>query len=177
MTAAQDSIHNSDAIRLATLMGLSTGGDRLWQTEELGAILRHQLTTPVQYDLRGLSRGDVGRLKALAAAEGLLLNSFGDLLQHENPPLELLRLTKDFAKACRISPESPLPPDVAAVLYYASIASAMIRCRTRITKLSDSDLRAGLAWCLEQTWLDTPTRELLKEAEEMLPANHANGRE
>lgn len=53
--------------------------------------------------------------------------SFGDLLSHPNPPEELLKATKDFAKTCRLGPHKTLPPEIASALYYASIAAALVR--------------------------------------------------
>ena len=67
------------------------------------------------------------RLRLAAESQGLLLKSFGDLLHHPNPPLELLRLTKDFAKACRLSRSGPLPREIATLLYFASIIVAWVR--------------------------------------------------
>jgi hypothetical protein len=101
----------------------------------------------------------------LCGARGLLLSSFADLLHHPRPPLEMLRMTKRFAKAARHHPDSPLPPQVANVLYYASIAAALLRCGRRISELDDASLQKGLAWCTSRDWVDAPLRGLLREAE------------
>ncbi len=153
-----------DRHQLATLLDLETdNADRLWRDEELGAILRHQMTAPLQVDLINLERGLAVKVRNLAESQGLTLKSFGDLLAHQNPPVELLKVTKDFAKACRMSPRGPLPREIATVLYFATIAAALVRCRRRITGLSDADLADGLRWILARPWLDTPTRALLEE--------------
>jgi len=44
-------------------------------------------------------------------------------------PLELLRLTQEFGKLNRQAAASELPVAVATVLYYASIATALVRCQ------------------------------------------------
>jgi hypothetical protein len=174
MSTAIDNLVDSKPTRLARLFELDTGNaERVWRPDELGAILRHQLAAPVQYDLRNLDRGEAGKLKRLAEAEGLILRSFGDLLHHPHPPIELLRMTKDFAKACRISPTGPLPPEIATVIYYAAIVVARQRCGLRISKLNDADLRHGLEHVLAQAWLDSDTRALFAEALKRLPANDA----
>jgi hypothetical protein len=72
-------------------------------------------------------------------------------------------LTKDFAKRHLGHPESPLPPEIAKVLYLASIIVAMLRCHRRITRLRDAELREGLGWAMNQQWLDEPTRSLFRE--------------
>lgn len=148
---------------VARLFDLDNDTERLWRDEELGAILRHQMGAPLQVDLVSLGRDMAVKVRNLADAQGLTLKSFGDLLAHPHPPVELLKVTKDFAKACRLSPHSPVPHEIASVLYFASIAAAMVRCRRRITVLSDADLAGGLCWTLARTWLDAPTRALLEE--------------
>ena len=82
------------------------------------------------------------------------------MLEHPRPPLELLELTKQFAKKCRSNPDGPLPDDIASVLYLAAIAAAMTRCGARITKLGDVGMHHGLRWALRQSWLDASLREL-----------------
>ena len=150
---------------------------RLWRPEELAAIFRHQMSAPVQVDLGNLCNGLAGRVKMSAEAQGLLLKSFGDLLEHPNPPIELLMLVKEFAKASRNSPDSRIPYDVAAVLYFVCIAAAVVRCGRRISRLGDDELHEGFEWALAQTWLDDPTRAIFWEGLRSLPANHANERE
>src|SRR5205823_4989142 len=86
------------------------------------------------------------------------LNSFGDLLSHPRPPLELLELTKEFAKTSDTRASSPLPPEVATVLYYAAIVAARLRHGAGITGLGARDLRDGIAWALRQPWLDGRVR-------------------
>lgn len=154
-------IYKSDAQLLAKMMDISAGQQRLWQPEELGAIFEHQLSAVVQFDLSGLDPGLAEKLQTLSAAEGLLIKSFMDLFHHPHPPVELLELTKRFAKASRSHPDSPLPDEVASLLYFLSIVVAMTKCGRRITQLDDESLRSGLMWALEQPWLDEQTRGLL----------------
>jgi hypothetical protein len=151
---------------LAALLESSAERTRLWRPEELGAIFRHQMSAPVLVDLGGYDAGVAMRLKKLSDAQSLLLKSFADLFHHPSPPLELLELTKNFAKANMDNAESTLPGEVAAALYYTSIAAALIRLDTRISRLPDADLRRGLLWTNDQPWLDDPTRELLRQAAE-----------
>ena len=56
-----------------------------------------------------------------------------------------------------------MPRPIASVLYFASIAAALVRCRRRITGLTNDDLVVGFRWMLAQPWLDTPTRTLINE--------------
>jgi hypothetical protein len=115
-------------------------------------------------DLGGFDPPTALRLKNLSEAQHLLLKSFSDLFHHPVPPLELLTLTKDFAKANMDHPDSALPQEVAAALYYASIAAALVRLDKRISQLKDAELQRGLLWAKDQPWVDDPTRQLLAQA-------------
>ena len=168
MTNKKNNIFDTDRKQIANLFDLSPDTERLWRNEELSAILRHQLTTPLQVDLINLERGLALKVHNLADSMGLTLKSFGDLLAHPNPPIELLKITKAFAKACRLSPHSPMPHEIASVLYFTSIAAALVRCRRRITGLSNEALAEGFRWVLSRSWLDTPTRTLTEEGLQFL---------
>jgi hypothetical protein len=157
-------VFKSQPKTLATLMSAGAEDGRLWRSDELGAIFRHQLAAPMLIDLGGFDPGTAARLKTLSAAQSLLLKSFSDLFHHPSPPLELLRLTKDFAKANMDHAESMLPRQVAAALYYASIAAALVRLDTRISQLKDAELREGLLWAQGESWIDSETKQLLDQA-------------
>ena len=163
-------VHNSRANKLAALLATGEERARLWRPDELAAIFRHQISTPMLVDLGGFDPRNAARLKLVSEAQGLLLNSFADLLQHPAPPVELLELVKNFAKANLDQPESGLPPEIASALYYLCIAAALVRRDARISQLPDADLRRGLSWTREQAWLDEPARELLALALEKIPA-------
>jgi hypothetical protein len=157
-------VYQSRAKKLASLM--ATGGERsrLWRPEELAAIFRHQMSAPMVVDLGAFDERTAQRLRRLSEAQGLLLKSFGDLFQHPAPSVELLELVKEFAKANVDHPESGLPGEIAAALYYTSIAAALVRLDRRISQLPDGDLQIGLKRTLAQGWLDEKTRELLGQA-------------
>ena len=85
MTNKKNNIFDTDRKQIANLFDLSPDTERLWRNEELSAILRHQLTTPLQVDLINLERGLALKVHNLADSMGLTLKSFGDLLAHPNP--------------------------------------------------------------------------------------------
>ena len=150
--------------KLATLMGAGEDRARLWRADELAAIFRHQMSAPMVVDLGTFDPRTATRLRTLSEAQGLLLRSFADLFHHPAPLIELLELVKDFAKANLDHPESGLPGEIAAALYYTSIAAALVRLDARISQLPDADLQRGLRWTLEQAWLDETTKKLLTQA-------------
>jgi len=94
----------------------------------------------------------------------LILKSFSELFHHPSPPIELHSLTKEFAKANMDHPESTIPGEVAAALYYTSIAVALVKLGTRISTLKDTDLERGLVWAGDQPWIDRETKTLLAQS-------------
>jgi hypothetical protein len=161
-------VQQSRANKLAALLATGEEHARLWRPDELAAVFRHQISAPMLVDLGGFDPRNAARLKLVSEAQGLGLKSFADLFQHPAPPVELLELVKDFAKANLDHPESGLPAEIASALYYVSIAAALVRRDTRISKLPEADLRRGLTWTGEQAWLDEPTGQLLARALEKI---------
>jgi len=164
-----DSTHDGlsrDPGRWSGLLNIES--QRAWRPEEFGAILHHQLTAPIQLDLGGLDPDLALKLRTLSEAEGLLLKSFNDLFRHPHPPIELLQLVKDYAKANRHHPRSHLPHEIAAVVYYLSIVVARLRCRERITQMRDEELQRGVDWVLTLPWVDDETKAPFREARECL---------
>ena len=157
-------VFKSRAKKLATLMATGEERAKLWRPDELAAIFRHQMSAPMLVDLGSFDSRTATKLRTLSEAQGLLLKSFADLFHHPAPPIELLELIKDFAKANMDHPESGLPDEIAAALYYTSIAAALVRLDVRISHLPDADLQRGLRWTMEQAWLDEKTKELLAKA-------------
>jgi hypothetical protein len=153
---------------LATVLELGLRADEPWRPEELQALLEHEFSSPLEFDLGNLEEGHASRLKRLSEAEGLVLRSLRELLFHSRPPIDLLRLVKDFAKRCAAHPRSALPPEVASVIYYASIAAALVRCAVRITELDDAALRHGFEWVLAQPWVDQSTKQVVARAVELV---------
>ncbi len=167
MNHSSPETEKTDPASLARLFD-GTSRDAPWQDEELKQVFRHQLTAPVQFDMAGFNPDWGERLRLLAAAEGLLLQSFGDLFAHPHPPVEMLEMVKDYAKRSAASPRRHIPKDVARALYYLAIVSARLRCRQRISSLEDEQLIRGVQWLLDQPWLDDASKSLLSEGLAML---------
>jgi len=165
---SQPDLTDTDAPKLGKLIQMSDCWNVVWSKEDLAPMLHHQLESPIEFDLSRLDPEMVNRLRLSTSAKGLLLKSFSELLHHPRPPLELLSLTKDFAKAARNHPESPLPHEIASVLYFACIGVALVRCGQKISELSDEQLLDAFTWVCEQSWVDESTKSLFSEAREAL---------
>jgi hypothetical protein len=158
---AESEIERTDVQRWLELLRHDGTTESLWRPEEFADILRHQLGAPLAFDEPRLA----SELRAWLEASGDPVPTFGSLLLLDpQPPLPLLRLVKNFAKAARTQPGAAVPPEVATLLYFAAIAAALLRCRERITESDGVTLHRGFAWALAQPWADEATRALLQEA-------------
>lgn len=152
----------SDPRMMAELLTVGGGADPLWRPEELAVVLQHQLSAPVDFEphASGSHEAHQGHTRT---KPGIAVSSFEELFHHPSPPVELLLLTKEFAKASRVQLESLLPQEVATVLYYASIVVARTRLGKRISGLDDKATRKGIEWVIAQPWVDARTRGLFEE--------------
>jgi hypothetical protein len=116
---------------------------------------------PATIDFATMLRKTLASPLPIGAGCNELSYSIGELLLSPDPSIESLELVKEFAKDHRTDPESPLPPEVATVLYYASIASGLARCGKSISKHSRKTRREGFQWC-ERPWVDDEIRELIR---------------
>jgi hypothetical protein len=159
-----DEIRKTEPHLLSRLMALDPSAAPGWDRGELGAVLRHQLAVPLRSGLGAPLDELDRRLAESGGFQGLGAMSFGDLLLHPRPPIEALKLVKDFGKILRRSESAPLlPREIATVIYYASIAAAGLRCGVSISRLDPEKLKKGFRWALSQPWLDESIRRLFEE--------------
>jgi hypothetical protein len=151
----------SQAESLARMMDLDSQRGSLWSPAELQAIFEHQLDAPLADDLAKADAAAATRLRDGPPVEGRAIRTFRDLFAHPRPPLELLDLTKRFAKQCRKDRDGPLPEEIATALYFLAIVKAMTAGR-RISELDDQALRFGITWALEQPWLDAASAAIFR---------------
>lgn len=152
------------ATRLLRLFSLDAWGPE-WGEQSLQALAGSQLAAPLALDLKGLGLVPPGNQPwdgALGAAPSGRLETFGDLLFHPRPPLELLKLSKDFFKQQTRDYLDGSPEwQVAYLFYLLSIAAAGAG---QITKLAAADFLKGIAWALGQPWVEARAKNLLQQA-------------
>lgn len=134
-----------------------------WRPEELRDMLRHQLAAPLQLSLGPMS-AEASHAVRLAKPPVDPLLSMGQLFHSAHPPLELLKLVKRFAKMCRGERDNPLPSELVMLMYYMSIAVALVRRDQHLSNLSPASLGRGLGWLAAQPWVDAATRGVLQDA-------------
>ena len=159
---------------LAQLLGVGRDEQLLWTAEDLAALWRHQMSASLQFDLAQFDP-HVGELLARLSPPGQPpINTFGEMLAHPRPPLELLELVKDFAESNR-GPTAALPSDIAAMLYVLCIATAQVRLGQRITELDDEALARQIHWALGQDWIDSAASGLLSQCRQALATTRGMG--
>jgi hypothetical protein len=144
---------HTTADQLDSLFALTAAQPHPWTDQDLAALFLHQLSAPLSHDLR-INPADLPPN----------IRSFGDLLSHPTPPLDLLNRAKDFAKRSDSRPDAPLPPELATTLYYATLAAAFVRLNQRISALPPEQLHAGFQWAQSQPWLPPHIHTLFQSA-------------
>lgn len=165
---SKDYLGTTNIEQMARFLQNAEASGPVWSKEELAAILCHQLSTPLEFDLGGRGRGQRREGVAGPPCGQPGIATFADLFTHPQPPIELLESAKSFAKASRSHHDRPLPPEVSTFLYYASIAAAMVRCGRRISELTDEALREGFTWCTKSRWTAIYLEPLFNEAIKLL---------
>jgi len=133
-----------------------------WQPDELAAIYKHLLASPLVDEVAAVQPRLAERLRQREAVPGERLDTFGDLLSHGQPPLDLLDVVKEFCK--HAEDNESLPADVAFVLYAAVISVALVRRDERITSSDDGSLPTRIKWAGSRDWIDPDTKALFVEA-------------
>ncbi len=168
MNESTDKIFQTNPQILARMMELEGNQPVEWRPEELGAILRHQLSAPIVFDLEAMDPQLANKANVLCTPNRQFLRTFKDLFHSAEAPLELLVLSKDFAKASLTHPDSPIPKAIAEVIYFASIAVALTLHGQRISRLDDEMLLRCFDRMIVRPWMDDETRDLFAQGRRRL---------
>ncbi|QDU72564.1 hypothetical protein [Mucisphaera calidilacus] len=150
--------------KLADMIALDAQEGHGWAPSELATIFKHQLASPLLVDLCDFDPVGAEEARMLALRSEPPITSFTDLLTHAEPPVGLLDQVKKLAKAMMNHLDSVMPRELAVTLYYLAIANAMVKAETRLSSLSDGELKQGLVWAASQSWLDEDYRATLSAA-------------
>ena len=151
---------SGDPRRLAALLG--PVGDLLAEGE-MAAMLDHQWRSSLRFYSSQLDEQLMRELLPYPAARRAEIGTFGGLLTDRHPPVALLRLVKNFAKACVQRVDAPLPHRLASALYFTTVAAAAIHGHA-ISSLDPRGMREGFTWALTLPWVTGDCRRILDEA-------------
>jgi hypothetical protein len=150
-----------DEARIAGMLSLAIGADPSWSADDLQGLLAHQWAAELAVDLDGMAGLTAGQIRTMGDQASPAIRTFGDLIWHRQPPLELLKLVKEFAKVVSAHPVRRLPEDLTKVVYLAAVAAAR-RSGHAISTQDEETLVRVAEWAVEQPWVDDRTRELMK---------------
>ena len=160
--AGAESLDDSNPRLIILMLRPETAPGSTWQPLDLAGVLRHQLAKPLA-DVTGRNLNEVVHAPDVNAAADQPLLTVSDLFRHSRPPLELLEIVKRHGRKQARRTRQGWPKDVGSVIYFASIAAALVRHDQRITKLDDDVLRLGFQRMLDFVWVEAPLRPLLAE--------------
>lgn len=151
----------TNAAVLISAMSDPENGDNGWTEADRAAMWRHQLATPIAQDIKAADPLSGIVAHRLAGAANPAIITYADLLLHSDPPVDLLRLVKDFGKREAIMPDGCLPQSIARCLYHSSILLARVRCGISISELPDHTLIEAVQSIARSAWIDQMTSSLL----------------
>lgn len=157
--------HQLDTDANVLLEVLHLGSDETiprWKEEDYSEILGHQLSASVASEL-GRFFANRNTPRSLIKHTQLRGQSFRDVLTQLNPSLQSLELIKEYAKAYMALATTLLPKPIFTMLYYASIAAALLRHNQNISSLDSHTVRCGFTWSLSQPWIDPALKPLFEE--------------
>lgn len=128
-----------------------------WSAVDLRQILSHTLDAPPTFEV------EPGEADIHIAARPMR-----QMLIDDPAPADALAAAKDYFKAVRNTPEHPLPPEIAAALYYSCICAALIAHDAWITTTEARSFQTNLGWLIDQAWIETPLHDLFRTARDRL---------
>lgn len=133
-----------------------------WSSQDLCAILEHQLATPLVSELDHLA--EASRLSSdlvLPVLEACGCQTFRDVIQNPCQSADAIRLIKNLAKAS-LTHDGDLPRDVARVLYVLAILRGRQAGVSDVTSLDNASLEREARRCLTFGWLPEEIRRVLR---------------
>lgn len=134
------------------LFQVNESGADVWDAADLPAIWRHMLAGDLTLQLANQAERE--QIQQLAASMTPSPSSLAELLLHALPDPQLLQWTKQYAKDAVSRRDAPLPREIGRGLYFLTLVQARRHGITNFSKLSDASIDQGVAWLLEQPWLD-----------------------
>ena len=132
-----------------------------WEPGDWSAILAMPLAELATLDLSSeLSAASRSYLKQIVTA-GWATRPLVELLHNDDPPVLALTAIKELFKTHRTLEKSAVSRPVATLLYYVAILLAKYRRHERISSLTDAQVEEGIAWSLQQEWIDAATRRVI----------------
>jgi hypothetical protein len=157
--------------QLARLLNVEPGAVDPWGAADLAAMFRHQLAAPVDFDLSSLPAEEANPetvAMALEQSASGQVGTFAALLTHPQPPVDLLRLSKDFFKHRAAQFPKGSPDWQLAYCFYLLTILVGHQHRIPLSTLTPAELRQAADWALQQSWVDNSARALIERVRAQL---------
>ncbi|MGA2254223.1 MAG: hypothetical protein ABSG53_06130 [Thermoguttaceae bacterium] len=160
-------VDESNPVELASLLSVRGTPEGNWQPTELGDMLRDCLAAPASEYFGSL--GQSAEFAADSPSECAAVDmTLGELFQCAGPPLGLLIAVKQGARRLMSPGASDMPSEIHRLIYFASIAAAMVRHGERISKSSPQVLRGAWQWLAAESYAGESLQALFEAARERL---------
>lgn len=158
---------------LAELLATGSGDDNapLPLAEAASRLLRSRLASPMHFD-----KGYVDSLSAILARpcpelQPIAGRTLGDVLMDPTTPLATLETLKQYGKGLSLRWEEGPEHVVAAMIYFAAIAAALVFHGRKITTRSHRDLADLLRILMNDRWITPELAGLFDSARTMCEAS------
>jgi hypothetical protein len=135
-----------------------------WREDELRGVWQSQLAAPLSTCVQELGAIEAMRCETLCAEQSPAVSAVRDLLHHEHPNAELLRLLASWTQRLLHDPGELLPREVALGLFNAAVVVARVGCGVRLVALDDEAFAQRAEWVASRPWLDDATRTMIGRA-------------
>ena len=171
---ASDVVFLSTPEQISQLLHLDETKPEPWQEDDLPAMIQHQMSAPLEFDL-GSAKLSGSELKtaseSFASATHSNIRTFGELLKNPRPPLDLLRLSqKFFRQKVKEHPKGSSEQKLSYLFYLLSIVVARIRHGANISRLTDDEQLQAIKSMIKKTWVEEKILELLSEGRKRIGA-------
>jgi len=175
MAPHHQDLYSSDLETSKQLLELGSSTERHDGNADGTPVLERVLATSLTEKLAEARPRWAHALEELCSNQEPPISTVRDLLLHPSPPVGVLIILKNAAKASRKDPQGPVPPRPATALYLAAIGMAWLRCGELITTLDIDDLDEKMPWAAGQTWGDPEVAEAIETVADQIGAAGCRG--
>ena len=152
--------------RLARVLDLTHLDSPLWLPDESAAILRDEMSCPIESACDDQDFLPAFREQARAAES--CPRTLAELFTTDAPPLWLLELVKRWSKTLLRSAQPPIPKEVAYVLHYGCVCAGIRAGLRAITRSSDADVLQNVQRLLGYSWIGEELQTLFEQTRSAL---------
>ena len=158
---------------LADLLATGSGDDQLPPAEVAGRLLRSRLAGPMHFDKDCVDSLSAILDRPCPELQPIAGRTLGDVLADPTTPLAILETLKQYGKGLSRRWDEGPEHVVAAMIYFAAIAAALVFHGRKITTRSYRDLADLLRIMMSDRWITPELAGLFDSARTMCEASKA----